>query len=68
MDDTYMAVFSNQVGIAARVCPRGHVYLQVGYACLTLRHDDFLDLAQVIRAAETYLVEKTLPWPNESQH
>ncbi len=30
-------VFSNQTGISTRVCPRGHVYLQVGHTCLTLR-------------------------------
>ncbi len=68
MEEKYATVFSNQAGITARVCPRGHVYLHVGHTCLTLRKDDFLDLAQIIRATENHLLENKLPWPNEPHH
>jgi hypothetical protein len=43
--------------IQARVCPRGHVYLYVGHTCLFLRQEEFLDVAQIVRAVENYLLE-----------
>ena len=36
MTEQTATVFSNQAGITTRVCPRGHVYLQVEHTCLTL--------------------------------
>ena len=60
MTEHTATVFSNQAGITARVCPRGHVYLQVGHTCLTLHKQDFLDLAQIVRATERRL-RGTLP-------
>jgi hypothetical protein len=60
MTEQTATVFSNQEGITARVCPRGHVYLQVGHTCLTLCKQDFLDLAQIVRATERRL-RGTLP-------
>jgi hypothetical protein len=46
----YTNVFSNQQGITARVCSRGIVALSVGHTCLTLRKEEFLRLAHIIRA------------------
>jgi hypothetical protein len=61
-------VFSNQTGISTRVCPRGHVYLQVGHTCLTLRKEDFLDLAKIVQATE-HRLRKTLQFqPHEQSH
>jgi len=37
MTEQTATVFSNQAGITTQVCPRGHVYLQVGHSCLTIR-------------------------------
>jgi len=68
MEEKYATVFSNQTGISARVCPHGHVYLHIGQTCLALGKDDFLDLAQVIRAAENHLLGSNIPWPNEPHH
>jgi hypothetical protein len=53
MEPHYSTVFSNQQGIAARVCPRGLVALSIGHTSLTLQKVDFLRLAQVIRNAES---------------
>jgi len=61
-------VFSNQAGITTRVCPRGHVYLQVGHTCLTLRKEDFLDLAQVVRATAQRLLVDQPASPQEPRH
>jgi hypothetical protein len=61
MTEHTATVFSNQAGITARVCSRGHVYLQVGHTCLTLRRQDFLDLAQIVQATERRLRETLLP-------
>jgi len=60
MTEHTATVFSNQAGITARVCSRGHVCLQVGHTCLTLRRQDFLDLAQIVQVTERRLRE-TLP-------
>jgi hypothetical protein len=55
-------VFSNQAGITVHVCSHGHMSLQVGHTCFTLRRRDFLDLAQIVQATERRLRE-TLPPP-----
>lgn len=68
MEEHHATVFSNQTGISARVCPRGHVYLSVGHTCLTLRRGDFLDLAQVVRAAENHLLEDKASHQGEQTH
>jgi hypothetical protein len=52
----YSTVFSNQHGVAARVCPRGVVSLSIGHTSLTLRTTDFLRLAQVVRDAKRQAV------------
>jgi hypothetical protein len=62
MSEHTATVFSNQAGITARVCSRGHVSLQVGHTRFTLRRRDFLDLAQIVQAKERRLRE-TLPPP-----
>ena len=68
MTEQTATVFSNQAGITTRVCPRGHVYLQVGHTCLTLRREDFLDLAQIVRAtAQRLLVDHPVS-PQERRH
>ena len=68
MTEQTATVFSNQSGITTRVCPRGQVYLQVGHTCLTLRKEDFLDLAQVVQATE-HRLRKTLQLrPHEQSH
>jgi hypothetical protein len=61
-------VFSNQAGITVRVCPREHVYLQVGHTCLTFRKEDFLDLAQIIHATERHLLVDQRVSPRETRH
>lgn len=45
--------------IQARVCPQGHVYLYVGHTCLFLRQEEFLDVAHIVRAVESHLLEET---------
>ena len=55
MKDHYAKVFSQQSGITARVCSRGIVALSVGHTCLTLRKEEFLRLAHIVRSAETEL-------------
>jgi hypothetical protein len=64
----YTNVFSNQQGIAARVCSRGSVALSVGHTCLTLRKEDFLRLAQIVRAAEIQLFGQRNACLAEQQH
>ncbi len=64
----YMNVFSNQQGIAARVCSRGIVALSVGHTCLTLRKEEFLRLAQIVRAAATQLFGQREAGLAEPQH
>lgn len=68
MAEQTATVFSNQAGITTRVCPRGHVYLQVGHTCLTLRKEDFLNLAQVVRAAAQRLMVDHPASPSEPRH
>jgi hypothetical protein len=53
MKEHHSTVFSNQQGVAARVCPRGVIALSIGHTSMTLQKADFLRLAQVIRNAES---------------
>lgn len=68
MDHHYSTVFSNQQGIAARVCPRGVIALSIGHTALTLRKDDFLRLAQVIREAGNHVDERRAICTGEQRH
>jgi hypothetical protein len=68
MDRHYSTVFSNQQGIAARVCSRGVIALSIGHTSLTLRRDDFLRLAQVIREAGNRVDERRAVRAGEQQH
>jgi hypothetical protein len=54
--------------IQTKVCPRGHIYLYVGHTCLFLHQDEFLDLAQVVRATEHHLLEQQGVSPGEYRH
>jgi len=59
--------------IQARVCPQGHVYLYVGHTCLFLRQEEFLDVAQIVHAVESHLLEDVTEMaseqlPNERSH
>lgn len=62
METKYATIVSNQKGLPARICPHGVVALHVGHTCLTLREDDFLELAQIVRSTETYLLAHHPPW------
>jgi hypothetical protein len=68
MEHHYSTVFSNQQGIAARVCPRGVIALSIGHTALTLRRADFLRLAQVIREAENCVDERRAVPTGEQRH
>jgi hypothetical protein len=68
MDGHYANVFSNQAGITARVCSRGLVSLSVGHTCLTLRREEFLRLAHIVRVAETQLFGRRNAGQAEQQH
>ncbi len=50
--EQFVKVFTNDAGMTARVCPQGHVYLQVGHTCISFRKEHFVDLAQIVHAAE----------------
>ena len=64
----FAKVFTNDAGITARVCPQGHVYLQVGHTCLSFRTEHFVDLAQVVHAAERHILETSPHWTSHTQH
>jgi hypothetical protein len=68
MEEKYATIVSNQKGISARLCPRGLISLHIGHTCVTLRRDDFLDLAQVVRSVETHLLASHHTWQNEQKH
>jgi hypothetical protein len=68
MEGHSTTVFSNQQGIVARVCTRGVIALSVGHTCLTLRKEDFLRLAQIVRATETRLFGQRDACVGEQQH
>jgi len=68
MKDHYTTVFSNQQGMAARVCLRGVIALSIGHTSVTLQKADFLRLAQVIRGTESRVGKKQNIYPGEAQH
>jgi hypothetical protein len=68
MNHHYSTVFSNQQGIAVRVCPRGVVALSIGHTSLTLRKADFLRLAQIIREAANCVGRRQDGCPGEQRH
>ena len=68
MDHHYSTVVSNQQGITARVCPRGVITLSVGHTAFTLRKDEFLRLAQVLREIATCVDERRAVHIGESRH
>ena len=68
MKDHDMTVFSNQQGMAARVCSRGVIALSIGHTSVTLQKTDFLRLAQVIRSTEKRVGKKQHSYPGEAQH
>ena len=43
--DQCAKVITNEAGIMARICPEGHVFLQVGHTCISFRKEHFVDLA-----------------------
>ena len=68
MKDHYVTVFSNQHGIAARVCPRGVIALSIGHTSVTLQKADFLRLAQVVRGTESRVGKRQDICPGEARH
>jgi len=68
MKDHYTTVFSNQHGIVARACSGGVVFLSVGHTCLTLRKEEFLRLAQVVRTTEIHSFEQRDGGVEERRH
>lgn len=68
MDHHYSAVFSNQQGISARVCPRGVVALSIEHTSLTLRKFDFLRLAQVVRETKRQTVRRQMAELEDRRH
>ena len=68
MKDHHTTVFSNQHGIAARVCPRGVIALSIGHTTVTLQKTDFLRLAQVIRGTASRVRKRQDIYPGEARH
>jgi hypothetical protein len=68
MKEHHSTVFSNQHGIAVRVCLRGVISLSIGHTSVTLQKTDFLRLAQVIRGAESRVGRRQDLYPGEARH
>ncbi len=68
LQDQFAKVITNDAGITARICPQGHVYLQVGHTCISFRTEHFVDLAQVVHAAERHILEASSHWNSHTQH
>ena len=68
LQDQFAKVFTNEAGITARICPEGHVFLQVGHTCISFRKEHFVDLAQVVHAAERHILETSSHWSAHTQH
>jgi hypothetical protein len=63
MNQNHAEGSSAALEIQARVCPQGHVYLYVGHTCVFLRKEEFMEVAQMVRTVEDYLLtgrEQTL--------
>jgi hypothetical protein len=56
------------MAIHTKVCPCGNVYLYVGHTCVYLRQEEFLDVAQVIQAAERYVLGQEDAVTDERRH
>ena len=59
---------TKHMNIQTRVCPCGNIYLYVGHTCVYLRREEFLDVAQVVQAAERYLLGQEDTVTNERRH
>ena len=68
LQDQFVKVITNEAGITARICPEGHVFLQVGHTCISFRKEHFVDLAQVVHAAERHILETSSHWNSRTQH
>ncbi len=68
MKEHHATVFSNQQGIAARVCSRGVITLSIGHTSVTLQKTDFLRLAQAIRGVESRVGGRQEARPGEQRH
>jgi hypothetical protein len=55
-DHPLASISSSPMAIRTRVCPCGNVYLYVGHTCVYLRQEEFFDVAQVVQAAERYVL------------
>ena len=69
MEDQHLAsISSSPMAIRTKVCPCGNVYLYVGHTCMYLRQEEFLDVAQVIQAAERYVLGQEDAGTDERRH
>ena len=68
LQDQFAKVITNEAGITARICPEGHVFLQVGHTCISFRKEHFVDLAQVVHAVERHILEASSHWNSHTQH
>lgn len=68
MKEHQVTVFSDQQGVAARVCPRGVISLSIGHTSVTLQKADFLRLAQIIRGTESSIGRRQDTYPRALQH
>jgi hypothetical protein len=69
MEDQHRTLLSSSpMAIHTKVCPCGSVYLYVGHTCLFLRQEEFLDVAQIIRAVESHLLNNAGETLDERSH
>ena len=66
--DQFAKVFTNDAGMTARVCPQGHVYLQVGHTCISFNKEHFVDLAQLVHASEQHILAASSHRTSYTQH
>jgi hypothetical protein len=67
-DQQRTSISSSPMAIHTKVCPCGNVYLYVGHTCVYLRQEEFLDVAQVIQAAERYVLGQEDAVTDERRH
>jgi hypothetical protein len=69
MEDQHRAsISSSPMAIRTKVCPCGNVYLYAGHTCVYLRQEEFLDVAQVVQAAERYVLGQEGGDTDERRH
>ena len=69
MEDQHRTSISSlPMAIHTKVCPCGNAYLYVGHTCVYLRQEEFLDVAQVIQAAERYVLGQEDAVTDERRH